>query len=106
MGFLGPLRLMLILLRAMSEFRPIIALETQLTAGRAAWAARLIAIPIGVPMTVRGPKMGILSPWHLILVLLIVFLVFGPKRLGNLGRQLGTNIRELKNAVTGASKRK
>jgi len=39
----------------------------------------------------------------LIVVLLIVLLIFGPKRLPGLGRQLGQGIREFKDSITGDS---
>jgi sec-independent protein translocase protein TatA len=37
----------------------------------------------------------------LIVVLLIVLLIFGPKRLPGLGKQLGQGIREFKDSITG-----
>jgi sec-independent protein translocase protein TatA len=40
----------------------------------------------------------------LIVVLLIVLLIFGPKRLPGLGKQLGQGIREFKESITGESK--
>jgi sec-independent protein translocase protein TatA len=39
----------------------------------------------------------------LLVVLLIVLLIFGPKRLPGLGRQLGHGIREFKDSITGKS---
>ncbi len=39
----------------------------------------------------------------LLVVLLIVLLIWGPKRLPGLGRQLGQGIREFKDSVTGGS---
>jgi sec-independent protein translocase protein TatA len=42
---------------------------------------------------------GLLSPLHLALVLLIVLLVFGARRLPELGRSLGTGMRELKHSL-------
>ncbi|MGA2926622.1 MAG: twin-arginine translocase TatA/TatE family subunit [Solirubrobacteraceae bacterium] len=39
----------------------------------------------------------------LIVILVIVLLIFGPKRLPGLGRQLGQGIREFKESVTGES---
>jgi len=43
--------------------------------------------------------MGAFSLWHWIVVLAIVLLVFGPGRLGNLGRDLGKSIKEFKGAM-------
>jgi sec-independent protein translocase protein TatA len=40
----------------------------------------------------------------LIIVLVIVLLIFGPKRLPGLGRQLGHGMREFKDSITGDSK--
>jgi sec-independent protein translocase protein TatA len=37
----------------------------------------------------------------LIVVLVIVLLIFGPKRLPGLGRQLGQGLREFKDSITG-----
>ncbi|MFP5240381.1 MAG: Sec-independent protein translocase subunit TatA [Acidobacteriota bacterium] len=43
--------------------------------------------------------MGAFSIWHWIIVLAIVLLLFGPGRLGNLGRDLGKSIKEFKSAM-------
>jgi sec-independent protein translocase protein TatA len=40
----------------------------------------------------------------LIVVLLIVLLIFGPKRLPGLGKSLGHGLREFKDGITGSSK--
>lgn len=40
----------------------------------------------------------------LIVILVIVVLIFGPKRLPLLGRQLGHGMREFKDGITGQSK--
>ena len=37
----------------------------------------------------------------LIIILVIVLLIFGPKRLPGLGRQLGQGMREFKDSITG-----
>jgi sec-independent protein translocase protein TatA len=42
-----------------------------------------------------------IGPLELGIVLLIVLLVFGPKRLPGLGRQLGSGMREFKESITG-----
>jgi sec-independent protein translocase protein TatA len=41
------------------------------------------------------------GPTELIIVLVIVLLIFGPKRLPGLGRSLGSGMREFKDSVTG-----
>jgi sec-independent protein translocase protein TatA len=45
-----------------------------------------------------------IGPFELILVLVIALVVFGPKRLPQLGRQLGSGMREFKDSVTGDNK--
>jgi sec-independent protein translocase protein TatA len=42
-----------------------------------------------------------IGPLEIIIVLVIVLLIFGPKRLPDLGRSLGSGMREFKNSVTG-----
>jgi sec-independent protein translocase protein TatA len=42
-----------------------------------------------------------IGPLELVIILVIVLLVFGPKRLPGLGRQLGTGMREFKDSITG-----
>lgn len=41
-----------------------------------------------------------IGPLELGIVLLIVLLIFGPKRLPGLGRQLGSGMREFKDSIT------
>ena len=43
--------------------------------------------------------MGALQPMHLIVVLVIVLLIFGPGKLPDLARGIGDGIRELKKAT-------
>lgn len=42
-----------------------------------------------------------IGPLEIIIVLVIVLVIFGPKRLPDLGRSLGTSMREFKDSVTG-----
>lgn len=42
--------------------------------------------------------------WEMLILLLVLLLVFGPKRLPEMGRQLGKGMREFKDSVTGDSK--
>ena len=46
-----------------------------------------------------------IGPTELIIVLVIVLLIFGPKRLPGLGRQLGGGMREFKDSISGKSGR-
>ena len=41
------------------------------------------------------------GPLEIIIILVIVLVVFGPKRLPDLGRSLGKGMREFKDSVTG-----
>ena len=45
-----------------------------------------------------------IGPMELIVVLVVALLVFGPKRLPDLGRSLGSGMREFKESVTGAER--
>lgn len=47
-----------------------------------------------------------IGPVEIIIVLVIVLLIFGPKRLPDLGRSLGGGLREFKDSVTGKDKEK
>ena len=44
------------------------------------------------------------GPLEIGIILLIVLVVFGPKRLPDLGRSLGTGMREFKDSITGNHK--
>ena len=44
---------------------------------------------------------GLLQPTHLIFILLIVLILFGPGKLPELGKGLGKGIREFKDALRG-----
>ena len=45
--------------------------------------------------------MGNFGIWEILLLLLVVMLVFGPKRLPEMGRSLGRGMREFKDSVSG-----
>jgi sec-independent protein translocase protein TatA len=47
--------------------------------------------------------MGFLNPVDLLLVALVVLLVFGPRRLPELGRGIGQSLKELKQSLHGVS---
>ena len=64
-----------------------------------------------VPVDLRpGPAAGGCYPetvpfgigiWEILILLLVVLLVFGPKRLPEMGRSLGKGMREFKDSITG-----
>jgi sec-independent protein translocase protein TatA len=43
------------------------------------------------------------SLWQIAIVLVIALIVFGPKRLPELGKSLGSGMREFKDSITGKS---
>jgi sec-independent protein translocase protein TatA len=45
-----------------------------------------------------------IGPLELVIVLVIVLVIFGPKRLPGLGRSLGQGMREFKDSITGTTK--
>ncbi|KJS67745.1 MAG: hypothetical protein JL50_07015 [Peptococcaceae bacterium BICA1-7] len=50
----------------------------------------------------RGDKMfnGLLQPTHLILILVVVLIVFGPGKLPEAGKALGKSLKDMRNAFT------
>ncbi len=48
--------------------------------------------------------MGLDNPLHIAFLVVILLLVFGAKRLPEIGRSLGSGMREFKDSVTGDSK--
>lgn len=50
--------------------------------------------------------MDIFTPVHLIIILVIALLLFGPKRLPEIGQGLGKTIREFRNAMKEGSEEK
>ena len=45
--------------------------------------------------------MGLIEPGHLVLILLIALIVFGPGRFGDLGGTLGRGLRDFRDATEG-----
>jgi sec-independent protein translocase protein TatA len=45
--------------------------------------------------------MGLENPFHIAIVLVIVLMVFGAKRLPEMGRSLGSGLRGFKDAISG-----
>ncbi len=46
--------------------------------------------------------MGSFSIWHWLLVLAIIILVFGTKKLKNMGTDIGEGVKNFKNAISGS----
>lgn len=46
---------------------------------------------------------GLFQPTHLLLILLICLVIFGPSKLPQLGKGLGESIREFKRAITSSN---
>jgi sec-independent protein translocase protein TatA len=46
---------------------------------------------------------GLISPWHLAIFALVVLLLFGTKRLPEIGRSVGKGMREFKDSVSDKS---
>jgi sec-independent protein translocase protein TatA len=44
---------------------------------------------------------GWVSPWELLILLAFVLVLFGPKRLPEMGRSLGKGMREFKDSISG-----
>ena len=44
---------------------------------------------------------GFVGPWEIALLCVVVLLVFGPKRLPEMGRSLGRGMREFKHSISG-----
>ncbi len=50
-------------------------------------------------MSAKGNVMGSFSIWHWLIVLVIVMLVFGTKRIGSMGSDLGKAVKGFKDGV-------
>ncbi len=45
-----------------------------------------------------------LQPWHLIVILAVALIIFGPSRLPEVGRAIGQSIREFREAASGVER--
>jgi sec-independent protein translocase protein TatA len=43
---------------------------------------------------------GVLQPWHLIVIVVIVLVIFGPGKLPMLGKAVGDSVRDFKKAIS------
>jgi sec-independent protein translocase protein TatA len=54
----------------------------------------------------KDNEMGSFSIWHWLIVLLVVVLIFGTKKLGNIGKDLGSAVRGFKDGMKEGEKEK
>jgi sec-independent protein translocase protein TatA len=47
-----------------------------------------------------------IGPLEIVLIIVVLLVIFGPKRLPSLGRSLGTGMREFKESITGEDKQR
>ncbi len=43
---------------------------------------------------------GVIEPWHLVIILVIALVIFGPGKLGDIGGSLGRGIKEFRSSMT------
>jgi sec-independent protein translocase protein TatA len=48
----------------------------------------------------REMGVGVLQPWHVIVILVIVLVIFGPGKLPMLGKAVGDTVKDFKKAVS------
>jgi sec-independent protein translocase protein TatA len=63
----------------------------------------MVAVGLSAPPKPRYPRCmsGWFGPWELLIVLAVVLLIFGPRRLPQLGRSLGRGAREFRDSIRG-----
>jgi sec-independent protein translocase protein TatA len=61
----------------------------------------MVAVGLSAAPKPRYPRFmsGWFGPWELLIVLAVVLLIFGPKRLPQLGRSLGRGAREFRDSI-------
>jgi sec-independent protein translocase protein TatA len=63
-----------------------------------------LRVRVGVARRAEDEQMGdILQPWHLIVLAVVAFLLFGAKRLPELGKGLGEGLKGFKEGIRGGS---
>ena len=60
-------------------------------------------MPLAAPQLRYGTRMGLENPLHILLLLVVILLVFGAKRLPEIGRSLGEGMRGFKDSLSGDS---
>jgi sec-independent protein translocase protein TatA len=63
----------------------------------AGWQKRVCAIESGVEVAEK--TMDIFAPSHLLVLLVIILIIFGPSKLGDVGGALGKAIKDFKKAM-------
>src|ERR1019366_1314911 len=63
-------------------------------------AGRGRVLPCHPARVTAGGLVGAIEPWHLIVILAVVLIVLGPKRLPEVGRSLGETIREFRKSTS------
>ena len=43
---------------------------------------------------------GVIEPWHLVLILIIALVIFGPGKLGDIGGSLGRGLKEFRSSMS------
>src|SRR3954466_13083104 len=83
-----------------------VLLTTTRSAAAAADLSGVAPIAVAVPSVAPpqghggGTPMPNIGPVELIIILVILLVIFGPKRLPGLGKQLGSGMREFKEGIT------
>jgi sec-independent protein translocase protein TatA len=75
------------------------------TRGKARMPARSERYAVQTPAEVPAVFSSI-GPLEIVLVIVVLLVIFGPKRLPSLGRSLGTGMREFKESITGEDKQR
>ena len=67
------------------------------------WRRNACVIASGRGALRYSQRMGLDNPLHILLLLLVVLLVFGAKRLPEIGRSLGEGMRGFKDSISGTT---
>ena len=64
----------------------------------------MVAGPGGSKARCYAGRMPNIGPWEIVLLLLLALLLFGAKRLPEIGRSVGQGMREFKDSISGKEK--